>query len=169
MARLRAARLQDTRRQRSRPAWSWFAAGIATAAVFAFVLAIAIRPHLGTSPQVATVTPNVPASVMSPKNSATPVDSARQKIIARAARPAPVQRAARRPIADAVTSQAIVAVTAAPRAYRFVPTPRTEGFPTPAALTEQEMLLAKLAAQANPLVLRTLAEASQQHAIQPVE
>ena len=63
----------------------------------------------------------------------------------------------------------MVAVTAAPRAYRFVPTPRTERFPTPAPLSEQELLLAKLAAQANPLVLRTLAEASQQHEIQPIE
>jgi hypothetical protein len=47
--------------------------------------------------------------------------------------------------------------------------PRTERFPTPAPLSEQEVLLARLAAQANPLVLRTLAEASQEHEIQPIE
>jgi hypothetical protein len=63
----------------------------------------------------------------------------------------------------------MLAVTAARPAYRFVPTLRTERFPTPAPLTEQELLLAKLAAQANPLVLRTLAEASAQHEIQLIE
>ena len=182
VARLRAARLRAARRQRSRPAWSWFAAGIATAAVFAFVLAIAIRPHVAAPSPVASVTTSASAPIAATQNPARQAGSTEPKPeqaqaqinVAHAVHPAQVQRATRHRVADVIASQAVIAVAPAPRGYTFVPTPRTSifgtgRFPSPAPLSEQELLLAKLAAQANPLVLRTLAEVSQQHEIQPIE